>query len=327
MKRGKKLIVLLAVLAVLLAATCAVLKLTPEDTDAEPEDTGVSVFALDPEAVTELSWTYEGETLTFVKSDGAWAYAGDSAFPLDETYLTTILTALSGVTANKTIEAPEDLAQYGLEEPACAVTVTAGGAAGLLIGDETGIGGERYLSTGDGNVYLVDEDILDSFAYSLLDLVEKETIPSITGVTSLEVISNTQSFTLNYAESGGEEDDGVWLWNGDSELPLDTELTEALIETVTSMSWGACVDYNAAGTLSDYGLDAPVATVTVNYAETEQAEAGASFVLEIGEDASGTCYGRIAGSSMVYEIDASISDAMLTASCESLSPAADQTAE
>lgn len=338
MKRGKKLILLLAVLVVLIAVTFAVLKLTPEDTDEEAEDAGVSVFTLDPEAVSELSWTYEGETLTFVKSDGAWTYAGDSAFPLEESYLTAMLTALSDVVAGKTIETPEDLAQYGLEEPACTVSVTTDAEAELLIGDETGIGGERYLSIGDGNVYLVDEAILDSFSYSLLDLVAKETIPSMTDVTSLEVVSNTQSFTLSYAESGGEEDEGVWLWNGDSELPLDTELTEALIGSVTSLSWGTCVDYNAADRLADYGLDAPVVTVTVNYVETSQVEtnetdedgnaiyetreSGASFVLEIGEDAD-ACYARIAGSGMVYEIDASIADAMLTAAYESLIQAAE----
>lgn len=334
MKRGKKLIILLAVLAVLLAATCAVLKLAPDETDAETEDTGVSVFTMDPNAATELTWTYEGETLTFVKGDGGWAYAGDSTFPLKESYLTSMLTALSDVVAGKTIESPEDLAQYGLEEPACTVTVTTDTTAELLIGDETGIGGERYLSTGDGNVYLVDAAILDNFSYRLLDLVEKETIPSMTDITSFAVTSNTRSFMLSYQENG-EEDGYVWFWNGDSELPLDTELAEALIETVTSMSWGACVDYSAADRLSDYGLDMPTVTVTVNYVETTQVETNetdedgnpvyetretsASFVLEIGEDAD-SCYARIAGSDIVYEIDASVADAMLTAAYDDLSP-------
>lgn len=340
MKRGKKLILLLVILAVLIAVTFAVLKLTPEDTDAENEDTGVSVFTLDPEAVTRLTWTYQEETITFVKSDDGWSCADDSAFPLEESYLTSMLTALSNVVANKTIEAPEDPAQYGLEEPACTVTVTAGAETEILIGDETGIGGERYLSIGDGNVYLVDEAILDSFSYSLLDLAAKESIPSMTDVTSLEVVSNTNSFTLSRLESGGEEtDDGedsyAWFWNGDSELPLDADLTEALIKTITAMSWGQCVDYNAADALSVYGLDAPIVTVTVNYVETTQVETNetdedgnavyetresdASFVLEIGENAD-SCYARIAGSGMVYQIDPSIGDAMLTAAYDDLKP-------
>ena len=344
MKRGKKLTLLLAVLVVLLAVTCAVLKFAPEDTNAETEEPGVSVFTLDPEAVTELTWTYEGETLTFVKTDGVWSYAGDSAFPPEESCLTSMLTALSDIVAGKTIEAPEDLSQYGLEQPACAVTVTTDTTAELLIGDETSIGGERYLSIGDGNVYLVDGSILDSFSYHLLDLVKKESIPSMNSVTSLAVDSEVQSYTLNCAEADteedGEEKSSVWFWNGDNGLPLDTGLTEALIKTVTSMSWGQCMDYNAADSLSAYGLDAPTLTVTVNYMETAQVETNetdedgnavyetreteASFVLEIGDYSDGVCYARIAGSHMVYQIDASISDALLSTTYEDLVSATEE---
>lgn len=344
MKRGKKLTLLLAVLVLLLAVTCAVLKFAPEDTDTEQEEPGVSVFTLDPEAVTELTWTWEGETLTFVRTDGVWSYAEDGAFPLKESCLTSMLAALSDVVASKTIEEPEELSQYGLEEPACTVTVTADTTAELLIGDETGIGGERYLSVGDGNVYLVDESILDSFSYQLLDLVEKESIPAMNSVTGLVVDCETGEYTLSRAETEPEEDGGeesyVWLWNGDSDLPLDTELTETLIKTVTSMSWGQCVDYNGADSLADYGLDAPTLTVTVNYTETVQVETNetdeegnavyetreteASFVLEIGDYSDGVCYARIAGSNMVYQIDGSIGDALLSTTYEDLISAAEK---
>ena len=323
MKRGKKLLLLLAVLVILVAAVLIVLRLDPEGADTEEEDTGVSVFTLDPETVTELRWTYEDEALTFVKSDGVWTYAEDSAFPLEESYLTAMLTVLSDVTAGKTIESPEDLAQYGLEGPACTVTVAADTEKELLIGDETGIGGERYLSVGDGNVYLVDEGILDSFSYGLLDLVAKEAIPDMTNVTSLEVASEVQSYTLSYAAADAEDDSEekvpVWFWNGDSGLPLDTALTEALVQAVTGMSWGACVDYAAAGSLADYGLDAPTLTVTVNYTETEDGESSASFVLEIGDYVDGSCYARIAGSDLVYWIDGSIGDSLMSAVYDDLS--------
>lgn len=336
MKRGKKLILLLAVLVVLTAAVLIVLRLDLEGTDAEEEENaGVSVFTLDPEAVTELTWTYEDETLTFAKSDSGWTYAEDSAFPLEESYLTAILTVLSDVTAGKTIASPEDPAQYGLEEPACTVTVTADTETELRIGNETGIGGERYLSVGDGNVYLVDEGILDSFAYGLLDLVAKESIPNMTNVTSLEVVSEVQSYTLSYeaanteenSEDDSEEKVPVWFWNGDSELPLDTTLAEALVQAVTGMSWGACVDYAAADSLADYGLDAPTLTVTVNYTETADGETGASFVLEIGDYADGSCYARIAGSELVYWIDGSIGDSLMSVTYEDLCPETDQAEE
>ena len=64
--------------------------------------------------------------------------------------------ALEKITSNRTIGAPEDLSEYGLDEPQCTVDIAAGeDSYQLLIGDETTLDGLLYLSTGDGNVYLV----------------------------------------------------------------------------------------------------------------------------------------------------------------------------
>ena len=60
-----------------------------------------------------------------------------------------MVQALKEVSATKTIESPENPADYGLEEAACAISVTAGDSTyELRIGDETGLGGQRYLSLG-----------------------------------------------------------------------------------------------------------------------------------------------------------------------------------
>ena len=68
-----------------------------------------------------------------------------------------MVDTLVEVLAQETIAEPEDLASYGLDDPQCTVTLTADGTDyELLIGDETVLGGQLYLSTGDGSVYLVD---------------------------------------------------------------------------------------------------------------------------------------------------------------------------
>ena len=59
MKRMKKVLLLLLVLALLAGATAAV-KLTAKDA-AGQEDTAVTVFSLNPEAVTALGWDYSEE--------------------------------------------------------------------------------------------------------------------------------------------------------------------------------------------------------------------------------------------------------------------------
>ena len=340
MKRGTKLLSLAAVLVVLIAAAFAVNKLIPEDGGSTEEEESVSIFTLETGDATALAWEYGGESLSFLSSNDGWIYAGDSSFPLNTSYIDKMLQALSEIRASRTIEAPEDLEQYGLSEPVCTITVTAGETTELRIGDETGMGGERYLSLGDGNVYLVDEDILDSFAYGLYDLVKKEVIPSMEEVTSFQVESKNNSYCLKYLENSGlaYSDSYVWFMdNGGAYQTLDTELTESLLQTVTNMKWKDCVNYKAdKAALVQYGLDEPAATVTVNYRMTAEVETNEkdsdgnavtetvttqeSFVLELGSASGSSCYARLAGSEMVYLVSGDILDTLLYTSSSELQP-------
>ena len=148
MKRTQKLLCLLLVLVLVSGAALAAVLLSPEGDETEG-DPGVSVLSLDADSVTQLGWTYEEESLSFLLEDDTWVYAEDSAFPLSTSRVESALSALCDLTASRAIEGAEDLAQYGLEEPTCTVEVTAGDTTTqLLIGDETTMGGERYLSTG-----------------------------------------------------------------------------------------------------------------------------------------------------------------------------------
>ncbi|MGN1004492.1 MAG: DUF4340 domain-containing protein, partial [Oscillospiraceae bacterium] len=201
MKRGKKLMLLALVLVVLAGASFAALKLNPDtDADSSAGEETVSIYTVDPDSVTKLSWTYNGETVTLMDAGDGWMYADDRNFPLDESYLDAMLDTLSEITASKTIENVEDLAQYGLEEPVCVLTVTAGKTSEIKLGNETGLGGQRYLSLGDGSVYLVDSSLLDDFSYGLYDIIRKESIPSMSTICSFVVDDGNRQFTIDYLE-------------------------------------------------------------------------------------------------------------------------------
>lgn len=339
MKRGKKLLTLLLVLVLLIGAALAALKLTPDEEAGTEENTGIQIFTLDVDAVSQISWTYGEQTISFTKSNETWSYDNDASFPLNESYLESALSSLSQINAAKTITSPEDLSQYGLEPPVCSIQVCADTTTELFIGDESSLGGQRYLSLGDGNVYLVDETILDNFSEDLLSFVQKETIPSMGNLTSVRIDTVSQSLELQHLEDSGIAYSDNYEWfvqNGDGYLTLDTELTGDLVGNITGMSWEACVDYDAADHLADYGLDTPAATITVDYMETtqvqtnetdedgnviyEQQQTAKTFTLEIGDYVDESCYARIAGSKMVYRIDAAIADAMCDTTYYDLRP-------
>lgn len=310
MKRSKKLLSMLLVLVLLIGATVAVTQLTGED-EAQ-ETVGTVIFSLEPETVTAISWDYS-EEVSFEKKNGSWVYASDRAFPLDESYIDTMLDTLRGITASRTIEAVEDWDQYTLEAPICEIRVTAGEASHTLkIGEETTLGGERYLSIGDGNVYLVDSGVLDSFSYGLYDLLVMETIPAMENITSVKLHSDTQSYELAYLEHSGlsYSDDYVWFLNGQA---LDTELTGELLDTITGLTWEECAHFHVTD-FSACGLAEPAATVTIVYG------AGETFVLHLGETADGSCYARLGDSAMVYRVDGAILDTLRYTTAAELQP-------
>ena len=83
MTRGRKLGVLLLALAALLVLTIVVMELAPDGKGTE-EATAVTIFTLDPDQVTSLTWQYEEETISLEKDqENNWTYPADAAFPLD----------------------------------------------------------------------------------------------------------------------------------------------------------------------------------------------------------------------------------------------------
>ena len=260
---------------------------------------------------------------------------------MDSALLESIANALDSVTAYRTIEGVDDLSQYGLDEPAAAVEVaTQNGEYSLEIGDETAIGGQRYVSIGDGSVYLTDTSLLDAFSYELYDFVAEEEIPAMIALTAFTVESDNRDLELVYLEDSGLAYSDHYVWfqrDGEDYITLDTELTESFVGNITLLAWSQCVDYQAdEAALAEYGLDEPAAVVTVDYVETTQVDSGLTdedgdpiyetletdytFVLEIGNYDGEYCYARIAGSDMVYYIDATVADAMIYLSLDTLLP-------
>ena len=309
MKRGKKLLALLTVLLVVLGLTLAVALMNPKE--SEKGDSHTTVFTLDPEKVTKIWWDYSDEA-GFTKIDGKWVYDADAAFPVKEACLEEMLRILSSVGASRTIENVEDLDQYGLLYPVCAVKVTVDGQEyELAIGDQNNISGDRYFSKGDGNVYMVANEIANYFAFGPEGALAMEEIPDLTGITALKLQSAAQSYEIAYETGSDKTYSTAYHWFMDGKV-LDTELTEVLLKVLQELEWKECADYNAAD-LEKYGLDAPQAVVTATYLDQ-------TFTLELGNKCDKGVYARIAGSSMVYIVKNEVLDKLLYTTYSELMP-------
>ena len=331
MNRTKKLGVLSGVL--LVACTAALIALHASERQEEIKTNGETVLSVEPDEVTALSWTCEETTLSFHRGD-VWQYDEDAEFPVSDSAMDALLEPFCAFGAAFTIENAEDLGQYGLEDPACTITLTTGEQSYTVkLGDYSTMDSQRYVDIGDGNVYLAASDPMEVYDVELKDLIANDSIPDFDEVRQIR-FSGASDDTAVYDEEGKSlcADDVYFTSDGQ---PLDTDRVSSYISTLRYLSLTDYVAYKATDAeLASYGLDEPELTVCVDYTDGETSD---TFVLHISrdpeerenasdadaaandEDASEiTAYARVGDSKTVYRISGSSYQSLMAAGYDDL---------
>lgn len=277
MHRSKRLLILVGVLAVVCAA--AFLATRVQEQQEQVKASGETVLAIDAGNVASLAWT-SGEAEYAFHKDGTWLYDADEAFPVSAEALEELLAPFSSFNAAFVIRDVTDYAQYGLEEPECTIEIgTAEASYTIALGDMSAMDDQRYVSIGDGNVYLTVTDPMDAFAVELSDLIDNDEIPQMDTVTALSLTGAVEE-SIAYVEAGGpsySDEDVYFLQSGEESLPLDTDLVEDYLGGIRDLVLTDYATYNATEIeLASFGLNDPALTVTVEYEQqAEAAEEGA----------------------------------------------------
>lgn len=340
MKRSRRLVILLGLLLAACAATFGVIRY--EEHKEVIRNSDAIVLEIDSDAVQTLSWEYGAETLAFHKED-TWLYDGDAAFPVDEEKIQERLELFRAFGVSFIIEDVEDYGQYGLDKPICTICLsTADETWEILLGNYSSMDSQRYVSVGDGNVYLVQNDPLDYFDAGLSDMIDHDETPDFDKVTGIR-FAGTESYSITYEEDSGNtycEEDVYFAERAGSLLPLDTSRVDAYLQKISGLSLTDYVTYNAtAEELEACGLDTPELTVTVDYTYEDEArnEITQTFALQISRDPEeqkaaeeasdqeeGTAeeeiteYARVGDSRIVYRITANEYKALMDASYDAL---------
>ncbi len=283
MKKGKRLLLLTAVLAVFIAGTL-VLKSINEAREAADQTTEekIVMLALDKDSLKEISYTIHGETLRFVRAEDHWQYFDDPAFPLRESLVTAMADTLSNLTASRKVTDTLDQAEdYGLKEPACTVTavLTDGTRHTLYFGDKNTTTNDTYAcAEGGQTVYTVSSSAASKFSSKLYGLIADEAFPAIeaSAISKLAYDAPDKKLTLRYFPNGSDASySSIYTWFAEEEnaslAPLEGEKVSAYLGSVTGIAPKGTADYDAAGEeLAAYGLDAPAAVITVDYTVSRQ---------------------------------------------------------
>lgn len=272
MKKSTKLVSAVVVLAVLGGVYVGLNTYVSKEEKAESsseEESKTEVFSVKTDDIKSLEFIVDKKEVTFEKKDNSWVKKDETAFPVNQTTLDSAASAIETVEADRVLEGVEDLAEYGLDSPSNTVTVdTADGTTKLNIGDENTSTNQYYISRDDDDstVYVVAADTVSPFMNSLYDYAQGEDFPTIDSSTvkKVQVSEDKDSYVLE------ENSDGAtWDVSGDGSSDKESADTTAagnVTSGLGSFAFDQFVNYNAED-LSQYGLDKPYATITVDYQE------------------------------------------------------------
>ena len=340
MTKQTKTLTVLAAALVVCGGAYAALRVW-NDQQAQVDD---AVYVTQLSDLTALSLTNGQGELSFTKTDGAWQYDGDSAFPANQTAVEGLAEQVGSLAALRVIDDPEDLSAYGLDEPSLQASVTAGDGttAELLLGDVSS--SYCYAKLADSNtVYTISTDLPENLeSLELLDLAAIPDFPDLgtDTISSLTWESGGTPLTLTKTETTGTESgdssadastssessgetEPAWDVNGTA-IPADNSIFTSLMAQLSSLAFDACCDYKGeADTLAACGLDDPVGVLTVTYGE------GETFTLTLGAlDGTGDAYyAQLSGDPAVYLLSADSVDTLISLSAQELTAAEDDEAE
>ena len=220
---------------------------------AEAAERNITVTAFDPAELTELSYETAGVTdgtLTFVVVNGGWQWKNDALFPLDQTSLSAMGSAVTSLTAIRQLRESDlegGLAAVGLDEPACTVTAVCGGEKHVFrTGAYNGTYGAYYLMA-DGELYLTEANLAGTFSKGLEGLLKRDSVPSADW-TDRSLVSSV------VVKNGGE-----------AREITDADEIDGILTSLSSVYLSKYADYHAdADEKAAYGLDGS-RSVTVNY--------------------------------------------------------------
>lgn len=329
MKRHKRIYILLGVLAVICIATIIVRGI--EEKKEKIKNSDKIILEIPSDSVKTLSWEYNSNSLAFHK-DGKWIYDKDEAFPVSEKKIKELLQQFESFGVAFIIEEVEDYGQYGLDKPICTIKFsTEEKSYEVKLGDFSTMDSQRYVSIGDGNVYLVKNDPLEYFDATLNDMIDHDTTPIFTKVTVKEIkYSGAENYNIIYEKDSANSynsEDVYFAQQAGKKLPLDTNKVNDYLTSISYLNLTDYVTYNMSDEdLKKYGLNSPELTITVNYTSenNDGKDSSETFVLNISgnpeekgkEDITG--YARVGESKIVYKIPSDSYKKLMAASYDSL---------
>lgn len=130
--------------------------------------------------ITGIAYVVDENTIMLLKDEsGNWIYSEDTSVNLaEDTIESAMLTNLIYVSSDEVIEKPEDVKQYGFDNPTNTIVISNsdGTTSTFIIGAQNEFDTSKYymMLEGDDNVYVIDSVIPNAFSKTVDELLEED---------------------------------------------------------------------------------------------------------------------------------------------------------
>lgn len=198
-------------------------------------------------------------TLRFHKEDDKWVWFDDTDFPLDQSYVQTLLDTLQSLRELTPITLTGELADYGLESVKSYVMLSdkSGNESYIYLGKKTDNGYYMFDGAPEDGVYVAPAALLDQISRSIYDMALLPSFPQLTldDIEALDVTCGEKELHLTVKG-------GAWYDSGADVTANMADVTDALSRLAVT----SCVDYRpASGAPAICGLTDGAAVLKVTY--------------------------------------------------------------
>jgi hypothetical protein len=273
-------------------------------TAKSPTTTEAKILTIPEDQIQNIKIQHaNGDTIEMSKASGKWRLVQPKDLSADPDASSSLVTALTSVTADKTIEdKATDAAPYGLTHPALDVTIGRkdGKTNELLIGDDTPNNSGAYAKLpNDGHIYTVFSFVKTSLDKSLNDLRDKRLLTFDSDkITRLELTA--KGGAVEFGKNGQNE----WQIVKPRPLRADSTAVDGLVTKLKDAKMDATIsadDAKKATTSFASGVKVASASIT---------DSSGAQSIDVRKDKDKNYYAKSTGVEGVFKITSDVGDAL-----------------
>jgi len=266
-------------------------------------DTTSKLLTIPADQFQEIRIKKPTETQDLKLVNGKWRIVEPKPLAADQDAVTAIVTALSALTADKTIEDnASDLSQYGLTTPALDITITRkdGKTAGLLVGDTTLTNSGSYAKLPESpKIYTIA-----SFNKTSIDKTDNDLRDKRLLTFDSDKLTRVQLAAKGAPVEFGKNGQNEWQILKPRPLRADSSLVDGLVSKLHDAKMDPLVsDDDAKKAAAAYASGTKVAVATVS-------DSGGDQTLEVRKDKDKNYYAKSSVVDGIYKISSDVGDAL-----------------